>query len=316
MRKTTNVEIELRTGNNERIAFYLKQYDDVILDIKIFDGLSAIDIDGQIVTLAIKKPDGTNILQKNGISTRGKTILIDMSEQAVSCAGVCEMELILEDSDGIMTTSTTKYIVSESLASDILDVITSTNDIHHLKLIEEYLKKAEENMYDIDSTLKILHERIEEISVEIERDYSDILSQINELKIVKDDLILANTQGEITLEKLLDAIRRAEEITQEVEAYIESKSGNHDEIYEEIEKIKNDLIDFKNEIEGIVRNAIESYNYCTLDELQEAINSIESNVATIEYVENAISNFENKYLEENTISKFNDIVKKLKEKGE
>ena len=46
MKKATNIEIELRKGNDDKISFYLKQYDDVILNIKVYDGLSPINLEG------------------------------------------------------------------------------------------------------------------------------------------------------------------------------------------------------------------------------------------------------------------------------
>lgn len=239
MKKITNIEVELRKGNDDKISFHLKQYDDVVLNIKVYDGLTPISLEGETVYLAIDKPDGTKILQKEDIVVDGYNIEVMLSTQAVVAPGVCKLELILESDNGLLTTAITNYMVTEALSTSIVDIITSSNDIHHLKLIEDFILNSNFAIEDINYSLNAIKERIRELEEEIETIGAEIIENventedkaIENIEIVKD-----NALGEIDTAKN-EILSKANEVIIEVE----TAKGEVNELMATIEASKEEV---------------------------------------------------------------------------
>ena len=239
MKKITNIEVELRKGNDDKISFHLKQYDDVILNIKVYDGLTPISLEGETVYLAIDKPDGTKILQKGDIVVDGYNIEVMLSTQAVVAPGVCKLELILESDNGLLTTAITNYMVTEALSTSIVDIITSSNDIHHLKLIEDFILNSNFAIEDINYSLNAIKERIRELEEEIETIGAEVIENventedkaIENIEIVKDDAL-----GEIDTAKN-EILSKANEVIIEVE----TAKGEVNELMATIEASKEEV---------------------------------------------------------------------------
>lgn len=232
MKKATNIEIELRKGNDDKISFYLKQYDDVILNIKVYDGLSPINLEGETVYLAIDKPDGAKVLQKDNILVDGHSVEVKLSPQAVTVAGICKMELILQGEEGLSTTAITNYMVSEAIGSSIVDIITSSNDIHHLKLIEDFILNSNFAIEDINYSLNAVRERISEIEAELNDNFGIVLEDI-----------------EITGEKVIESIETVK--TDVITEINEVKSV----ILEDVDTAKDEILSKGNEVIANVETA-------------------------------------------------------------
>ena len=241
MKKITNIEVELRKGNDDKISFHLKQYDDVILNIKVYDGLTPISLEGETVYLAIDKPDGTKILQKEDIVVDGYNIEVMLSTQAVVAPGVCKLELILESDNGLLTTAITNYMVTEALSTSIVDIITSSNDIHHLKLIEDFILNSNFAIEDITYSLNAIKERIRELEEEIETIGAEIIENventedkaIENIEIVKDNALseIDTAKSEI-LSKANEVIIKVETAKGEVNELMATIEASKEEVDE------------------------------------------------------------------------------------
>lgn len=239
MKKITNVEVELRKGDNDKISFYLKQYDDVILNIKVYDGLTPITLEGETVYLAINKPDGTKILQKEDIVVDGYNIEVMLSPQAVVAPGVCKLELILESDNNLLTTAITNYIVTEALSASIVDIITSNNDIHHLKLIEDFIINTNLDIGNINDNIEAIRERIKEIELELEDNFGIVLENIDEAgeKVIENiESVKNNALNEVDTAKS-EILSKANEIIIEVE----TAKGEVNELMATIEASKEEV---------------------------------------------------------------------------
>lgn len=182
MKKHISIDIEYIKENRD-IEFYVKQFDDVVLSMRIFDGLSPVLLGDSAISIGVDKPDGTKVLQKEGITANEGVITVDLSPYAVMADGECKMEVLLEGDNGISTTSTFRFIVEKAINAEITDIIVKSDDIHHLKVIEAFIAEADIDIVEINDSLDLIKNRIIEIEAELELNYGTALENINNASV-------------------------------------------------------------------------------------------------------------------------------------
>lgn len=260
MRKITNVDVELRKNEEDRISFYLKQYDDVVMNIAVYDGLAPVNMEGQTIYVAIDKADGTKVLQKEDITIKSNIINVDLSTQAVTAEGVCKLEILIEDEYGISTTATTNFLVSKTIGASITEIITSSDDIHHLKLIEDFILNSNLSIEDINTNLDAIRDRIKEIEVDIEKGYKEVLDNIS---IAEEEAIEGVT---ICKETALD----------EIDMKTKESIGEIDTVKKEVIDIADDAVEKANEVireAGIAKGEVQEL-MATIEASKEEVDTM------------------------------------------
>lgn len=222
MRKSTSINLELIKGEDGGVKFYAKQFDDLKLNIKVYDGLEEVNVDGQDIIVCIIKEDKTVIEQTKDITVEDNTIVARLSKQATTALGKCSMEVLLRDEEGTASTTTISYMVSEKLSASIVEMIKSEDDINALNLIEEFIETSNVDMLDIKEAIKDLKATVDGAQDSIDAEYETILEALRALE----GTIIENIEGKANealtiadeaVEKATGAINKADEVLEKVE---------------------------------------------------------------------------------------------------
>ena len=222
MRKSTSINLELIKGEDGGVKFYAKQFDDLKLKIKVYDGLEEVNVDGQDIIVCIIKEDKTVIEQTKDITVEDNTIVARLSKQATTALGKCSMEVLLRDEEGTASTTTISYLVSEKLSASIVEMIKSEDDINALNLIEEFIETSNVDMLDIKEAIKDLNDSIDRVQGNIDAEYETIIEALRTLE----GTIIENIEGKTTeaitkadeaVEKATGAVTKADEVLIKVE---------------------------------------------------------------------------------------------------
>lgn len=222
MRKSTSINLELIKGEDGGVKFYAKQFDDLKLNIKVYDGLEEVNVDGQDIIVCIIKEDKTVIEQTKDITVEDNTIVARLSKQATTALGKCSMEVLLRDEEGTASTTTISYMVSEKLSASIVEMIKSEDDINALNLIEEFIETSNVDMLDIKEAIKDLKATVDGAQDSIDAEYETILEALRALE----GTIIENIEGKANealtiadeaVEKATGAINKADEVLVKVE---------------------------------------------------------------------------------------------------
>lgn len=270
MRKNAVINLELAKDESLGVKFYAKQYDDVKIKARVFDGLDAIKLDGQEVIVFIQKPDDTIVEQMDGVEIVNDEIVINLSKQATTALGECDVEVILRDEEGETATSTVSYVVIEKLSTAIIDVIQSSSDIHHLQLIEELIERADASLLSIETDIREIQEHLSDVEDNINAEYEGIMTA---LKALEEEIIdNVNFVAEEAKTEALDVIGTSkEEAVRAVEA-----------IKEDAISSANDAVGVANEAVNNATNAVNKANEAleTINEVKGEVDKIPGIVAT------------------------------------
>lgn len=270
MRKNAVINLELAKDESLGVKFYAKQYDDIKIKARVFDGLDAIELDGQEVIVFIQKPDDAIVEQMDGVEIVDDEIVINLSKQATTALGECDVEVILRDEEGETATSTVSYVVIEKLSTAIIEAIQSSNDIHHLKLIEEFIERADLDIKSIVDDINELKEFVGNIQGNIDAEYEGIMTA---LKALEEEIIdNVDFVAEEAKAEALDVIGASkEEAVRAVEA-----------IKEEVISSANDAVGVANEAVNNATNAVNKANEAleTINEVKGEVDKIPGVVAT------------------------------------
>lgn len=278
MRKSTSINLELIKGEDGGVKFYAKQFDDLKLNIKVYDGLEEVNVDGQDIIVCIIKEDKTVIEQTKDITVEDNTIVARLSKQATTALGKCSMEVLLRDEEGTASTTTISYMVSEKLSASIVEMIKSEDDINALNLIEEFIETSNVDMLDIKEAIKDLKATVDGAQDSIDAEYETILEALRALE----GTIIENIEGKANealtiadeaVEKATGAINKADEVlikVDEVKGVVEDIATLKDEAVGAIGSIKTEAID---EVNNIKTRAIGDIDEARTDSLEAIRNN-------------------------------------------
>lgn len=264
MRKNAVINLELAKDESLGVKFYAKQYDDVKIKARVFDGLDTIKLEGQEVIVFIQKPDDTIVEQMDGVEIVDDEIIINLSKQATTALGECDIEVILRDEEGETATSTVSYVVIEKLSTAIIEAIQSSDDIHHLRLIEEFIERADLDIKSIVDDIKELKEFIGNIQGNIDAEYEGIMTALKALE-----------------EEIIDNIDFvAEEAKTEA---LDVITASKEEAVRAVEAIKEDAISSVNNAVGVANEAVNNATNAVnkANEALKTINEVKGEVDKI-----------------------------------
>lgn len=270
MRKNTAIELDITKNIENGVKFYAKQFDDIKLKVKVFDGVREVDVEGQDVIVCIVKEDKTVIEQRKDITVEDNTLIIDLTKQATTALGKCQMEILLRDEEGTTSTSTVSYVVGEKLSATIVEIIQSEDDIEALNMIEEFIQNSNIDIMEIKEAVKELKEAVEEAQGTIDADLEAIISKIKELETTTLENI-ETAAGTIKEETILTITNKADEVLNEMEGVKEEVIGN---VNEAIEKADEAVLKATETLETVntVKEEVEKIN----DVIAEAMENIET----------------------------------------
>ena len=255
MRKSTSINLELIKGEDGGVKFYAKQFDDLKLNIKVYDGLEEVNVDGQDIIVCIIKEDKTVIEQTKDITVEDNTIVARLSKQATTALGKCSMEVLLRDEEGTASTTTISYLVSEKLSASIVEMIKSEDDINALNLIEEFIETSNVDMLDIKEAIKDLKATVDGAQDSIDAEYETILEALRALE----GTIIENIEG-----KANEALTIADEAVEKVTEAL----NNADEVLVKVEEAKGAVGDITTEKDNALQ-AIESIKARAINDIDE-----------------------------------------------
>ena len=249
MNKIINLDMELQQINdNEKISFMINEYDDVELNIKIYNGIEEIDLNNKSISLLVIKEDNKKVLQKENIEVIENVLKIKLNKQATTKKGICKAQILIMDKTGAITTAETHFLVSHNLYTGIVDLILSTDDIYYLKLIEDFLSTSKEEIENITEALKTINEKLDELKGEIEQSENSAISNIenkkeevlinidevkeeakNEINGTKDEIINVSNEA---LNQVNQAKEEIEGVKQDVEGLVNTVEATKEEITE------------------------------------------------------------------------------------
>lgn len=256
MRKSTAINLELAKGEDLGVKFYAKQFDDLKLNVKVFDGLEEVNVDGQDIIVCIIKEDKTVIEQTKDITIEDNTIVIKLSKQATTALGKCSMEILLRDEEGTASTSTISYLVSEKLSASIVEMIKSEDDINALNLIEEFIETSNVDMIEIKEALKELKDTVDGVQGNIDAEYESIIETLRALE----GTIIGNIEGKANeaLTKADEAVTKATEALEtitEAKAEVDNIDNKVTTALSEINTAKTDSLEaIKNNANGVAND--------------------------------------------------------------
>ena len=270
MRKNTAIELDITKNIENGVKFYAKQFDDLKLKVKVFDGVREVDVEGQDVIVCIVKEDKTVIEQRKDIAVEDNTLIIDLTKQATTALGKCQMEILLKDEEGTTSTSTVSYVVGEKLSATIVEIIQSEDDIEALNMIEEFIQNSNIDIIEIKEAVKELKEAVEEAQGTIDADLEAIISKIKELETTTLENI-ETAAGTIKEETILTITNKADEVLEEMEGVKGEVIGN---VNEAIEKADEAVLKATETLETVntVKEEVEKIN----DVIAEAMENIET----------------------------------------
>ncbi len=286
MRKTTAIELELFKDSNSGVKFHAKQFDDLKLKIKVFNGAEVVDVSNQEITAFILKEDKTVIEQKKDIKVEDKTIIIDLSKQATTALGKCSMELILKDDEGIASTSTVSYMVSEKLSASIVEMIKSEDDINALNLIEEFIETSNVDILEIKEAIKDIKDNTLNAENKLDEKYEEIVRALDEY--VNDALEKATEaveKAEEAITTINSSIERIDSIEELVDSAIDDINSSKMEVIGNISEVKEQAIteiveEVTNE-KNKVTNTIEELKTDTLEAIRDNGNGVANALNTL-----------------------------------
>ena len=255
MRKSTSINLELIKGEDGGVKFYAKQFDDLKLNIKVYDGLEEVNVDGQDIIVCIIKEDKTVIEQTKDITVEDNTIVARLSKQATTALGKCSMEVLLRDEEGTASTTTISYLVSEKLSASIVEMIKSEDDINALNLIEEFIETSNVDMLDIKEAIKDLKATVDGAQDSIDAEYETILEALRALE----GTIIENIEG-----KANEALTIADEAVEKVTEAL----NNADEVLVKVEEAKGAVGEITTEKDNALQ-AIESIKARAINDIDE-----------------------------------------------
>ena len=137
----------------------INQEDNIELNIVVTENKTPKDLSSQIIKVYIRRIDGTLVEQTNQITptnARKGEVTVKLKNSAFNKEGYALFQLDVSDSIGRITSSYATFKIGKGLVSG--EAIANTNEIEALKKVEEYIKKANQELEIFKQTVTEINE--------------------------------------------------------------------------------------------------------------------------------------------------------------
>lgn len=137
----------------------INQEDNVELNIVVTENKTPKDLSSQTIKVYVRRIDGTLVEQTNQITltnARKGEVTVKLKNSAFNKEGYALFQLDVSDSIGRITSSYATFKIGKGLVSG--EAIANTNEIEALKKVEEYIKKANQELETFKQTVTEINE--------------------------------------------------------------------------------------------------------------------------------------------------------------
>lgn len=137
----------------------VNQEDNVELNIVVTENKTPKDLSSQAIKVYIRRIDGTLVEQTDQITPTNASkgeVTVKLKNSAFNKEGYALFQLDISDSSGRITSSYTTFKIGKGLVSG--EAIANTNEIEALKKVEEYIKKANQELETFKQTVAEINE--------------------------------------------------------------------------------------------------------------------------------------------------------------
>lgn len=137
----------------------INQEDNIELNIVVTENKTPKDLSSQTIKVYVRRIDGTLVEQTDQITPTNASkgeVTVKLKNSAFNKEGYALFQLDISDSSGRITSSYATFKVGKGLVSG--EAIANTNEIEALKKIEEYIKKANQELETFKQTVAEINE--------------------------------------------------------------------------------------------------------------------------------------------------------------
>ena len=137
----------------------INQEDNIELNIVVTENKTPKDLSSQTIKVYVRRIDGTLVEQTNQITptnARKGEVTVKLKNSAFNKEGYALFQLDISDSSGRITSSYATFKIGKGLVSS--EAIANTNEIEALKKVEEYIKKANQELEIFKQTVAEINE--------------------------------------------------------------------------------------------------------------------------------------------------------------
>lgn len=137
----------------------INQEDNTELNIVVTENKTPKDLSNQTIKVYIRRIDGTLVEQTDQITPTNASkgeVTVKLKNGAFNKEGYALFQLDISDSSGRITSSYATFKVGKGLVSG--EAIANTNEIEALKKVEEYIKKANQELETFKQTVAEINE--------------------------------------------------------------------------------------------------------------------------------------------------------------
>lgn len=137
----------------------INQEDNVELNIVVTENKTPKDLSSQTIKVYVRRIDGTLVEQTDQITptnARKGEVTVKLKNSAFNKEGYALFQLDVSDSIGRITSSYATFKIGKGLVSG--EAIANTNEIEALKKVEEYIKKANQELETFKQTVTEINE--------------------------------------------------------------------------------------------------------------------------------------------------------------
>lgn len=137
----------------------INQEDNIELNIVVTENKTPKDLSGQTIKVYVRRIDGTLVEQTDQITPTNASkgeVTVKLKNSAFNKEGYALFQLDISDSSGRITSSYATFKIGKGLVSG--EVIANTNEIEALKKVEEYIKKANQELETFKQTVAEINE--------------------------------------------------------------------------------------------------------------------------------------------------------------
>lgn len=137
----------------------INQEDNVELNIVVTENKTPKDLSRQTIKVYVRRIDGTLVEQTDQITPTNASkgeVTVKLKNSAFNKEGYALFQLDISDSIGRITSSYATFKIGKGLVS--AEAIANTNEVEALKKIEEYIKKANQELETFKQTVAEINE--------------------------------------------------------------------------------------------------------------------------------------------------------------
>ena len=137
----------------------INQEDNIELNIVVTENKTPKDLSNQTIKVYIRRIDGTLVEQTDQITPTNASkgeVTVKLKNSAFDKEGYALFQLDISDSSGRITSSYATFKIGKGLVSG--EAIANTNEIEALKKVEEYIKKANQELETFKQTVAEINE--------------------------------------------------------------------------------------------------------------------------------------------------------------